>query len=132
MGPHAWAADGKNTNKVARHRENRYNIDVCEGIQVHTGCKVREWINYLRYQQKLGIKEVYLPCSIDKFMELTKRKRTVAAKLSTKPSVILRPADEAGTMKDPEKTLPNALPALEKMVSTCVKCKLSQGRTQTV
>ena len=86
---------------------------------------MREWINYLRYQQKLGIKEVFLPCSLDEFMELTRRKRTVHPHLKSSPLK----GEEGGESASP---LPNALPALEKMVSTCVKCKLSQGRTQTV
>ncbi|HLD74211.1 MAG TPA: uracil-DNA glycosylase [Bdellovibrionota bacterium] len=87
---------------------------------------MREWINYLRYQQKLGIKEVFLPCSIDKFMELTKRKpRKIGDAVRDGESFLHSPSRTASP-------LPNALPALEKMVSTCVKCKLSQGRTQTV
>ncbi len=83
---------------------------------------MREWINYLRYQQKLGIKDVYLPCSLDEFMELAKRKKTV---------VPAKAEIQRESKKDNE-PLPNSLPALEKLVSTCVKCRLSQGRTQTV
>ena len=86
---------------------------------------MREWINYIRYQQKLGIKEVFLPCSLDEFMELTKRRRKIGDAVRDGESKKDSPSRTASP-------LPNALPALEKLVSTCVKCRLSKGRTQTV
>ena len=59
-------------------------------------------------------------------MELTKRKpRKIGDAVRDGESFLHSPSRTASP-------LPNALPALEKMVSTCVKCKLSQGRTQTV
>lgn len=82
---------------------------------------MKEWIDYLRYQQKLGIKEVFLPCSVDKFMELVTRKPKKIEKVQKLAPIIAAPEE-----------LPNALPALEKKVSGCVKCGLSKGRTQTV
>ncbi|MBI2026220.1 MAG: uracil-DNA glycosylase [Deltaproteobacteria bacterium] len=45
---------------------------------------------------------------------------------------IVSPSLPQGTLDDRSQLLPSDLEKLEKMVSCCVKCKLCEGRTQTV
>ena len=85
---------------------------------------MKEFVSFLKYQKSLGIDEVILPKDWQQLMQkrtISKPKRTAS---KTFPTVSSKAVQSL--------VLPDDLSKLEKIVSGCVTCRLSQGRTQTV
>lgn len=97
---------------------------------------MRKFLEYIRYQDALGIKEVILPYDTKTLMKT----KSVIAKRGPLPTVGINSARRSQSISSEiasvtprnDTSLPNSLKELEKIVSGCVQCRLSEARTQTV